>query len=92
MEPAIDILAKLDSILNNITSGYYNNEHEFQTDLFKTFQAAHDGHFRFAPDLISKALQFRRPVQIVSVSRDGVELPKVYTRRKQFAWFSEGQY
>lgn len=89
MEPAIDIVAKLNSILNNIKNRNYSNEHEFQTDLFMTFQAVHDGHFRFAPDLVSKALQFRRPVQIVSVSRDGVEVPNVYTRRKQSAWFSE---
>jgi hypothetical protein len=44
------------------------------------FQSVHDGHFRFAPDLLSKAVQFRRPVSIVSVSMDGVEVPKVYVR------------
>lgn len=78
--PAVDIFTDLNTILANIKAGMYKNEHEFQTDLFTTFQAVHDGHFRFAPDLLSKALQFRRPVQVVSVSRDGVELPKVYLR------------
>jgi hypothetical protein len=80
MEPAIDVYANFSLILNNIKSGHYSNEHEFQTHLFKTFQAVHDGHFRFSPDLLSKALLFRRPVEIVSVSRDGIEIPKVYTK------------
>lgn len=79
--PAIDIKASLNTIVTNIGAGKYATEHAFQTDLLKTFQAVHDGHFRFAPDLVAKALQFRRPVQIVSVSRDGVEIPKVYTRQ-----------
>lgn len=78
--PAIDIKGSLNKIISNITAGVYPTEHAFQTDLLKTFQAVHDGHFRFAPDLVTRALQFRRPVQIVSVSRDGVEVPKVYTR------------
>jgi hypothetical protein len=78
--PAIDIKKALNTIISNITAGIYATEHAFQTDLLKTFQAVHDGHFRFAPDLVTKALQFRRPVQIVSVSRDGVQVPKVYTR------------
>ncbi|KAE9375497.1 hypothetical protein N431DRAFT_463579 [Stipitochalara longipes BDJ] len=80
MEPAIDIHANLTLILNNIKDGNYKNEHEFQTHLFKTFQAVHDGHFRFSPDLLSKVFAFRRPVEIVSVSKDGTGIPKVYTK------------
>jgi len=44
------------------------------------FQSVHDGHFRFSPDLLSRALVFRRPMQVVSVSVDGVEVPRVYVR------------
>lgn len=40
----------------------------------------HDGHFRFVPDLIGKTVQFRRPVSVVSVSKDGIEIPRVYVR------------
>lgn len=82
MQPAIDIYANLSLILNNIKSGHYKNEHAFQPHLYKTFQAVHDGHFRFAPDLLTKALVFRRPIEIVSVSEDGIEVPKVYTKGK----------
>ncbi|KAL5321522.1 hypothetical protein ACEPPN_009481 [Leptodophora sp. 'Broadleaf-Isolate-01'] len=78
--PGVDIFASLHTILDNIKNGVYGNEHAFQTDLLILFQSVHDGHFRFSPDLLSRALVFRRPMQVVSVSRDGVEVPKVYLR------------
>lgn len=81
-EAAIDLWARFDGILDSIKVGNYSNEYEFQVDLYNTFNAAHDGHFRFAPDLLSKAVAFRRPIQLVSVSRDGTELPKIYIRGK----------
>jgi hypothetical protein len=66
-------------ILSNIKSGKYANEHAFQADLFRTVNLVHDGHFRFAPDLLSKAVSFGRPFPVVSVSKDGIEVPKVYS-------------
>lgn len=80
--PGIDIWGSLDDILRNIKRRRYSNEHAFLTDLFDTFNRVHDGHFRFLPDLLSKAVQFRRPVSLVSVSRDGNEVPKVYVKGK----------
>lgn len=79
---AVDIKAELNRILSDIKDRKYANEHAFQMDLFKVFQSVHDGHFRFLPDLISKALQFRRPVGLVSVSRDGIEIPRIYVDSK----------
>lgn len=78
--PAVDIWAEFDTILANIKGSKYSTEYEFQADLFRVFNLAHDGHFRFAPDLLSKAILFRRPISLVSVSIDGVSLPKVYNR------------
>jgi hypothetical protein len=86
MEPAIDIYANLSLILDSIQSLNYNNEHEFQTHLYKTVQAVPDSHFRFSPDLLIKALFFRRLTEIVSVSRDGVKIPKAYTKVNNFHW------
>ncbi|KAH7351211.1 hypothetical protein BKA65DRAFT_605684 [Rhexocercosporidium sp. MPI-PUGE-AT-0058] len=78
--PSVDIFARLYAILDNIKTGVYNNEHAFQTDLLLMFQSVHDGHFRFSPDLLSRALVFRRPIQVVSISLDGLEVPRVYLR------------
>ena len=84
-EPAVDIFAALDAIKTKI-NGTYANEHEFQEDLFLTFASVHDGHFRFSPDGLTRALSFGRTVPIVSVSLDGVELPKVYSYGKSHSW------
>ena len=91
MESAIDIYANISLMLDKIQNGNYDNEHEFYTHLYKSFQAVHDGHFRFSPDLLSKALLFRRPAETLSVSRDGVERPKVHTKGKQLSLVSEVQ-
>lgn len=51
-----------------------------QEKVFASFNLAHNGHFRFMPDLLGKALSFGRPRALVSVSSDGVEIPQVYLR------------
>jgi hypothetical protein len=51
-EPAADIGAGLATVLANITSGAYKTEYEFQAQLWKVINSAHDGHFRFLPDLL----------------------------------------
>ena len=77
-EPAVDVLASFNEVLANISSGAYTSEHDFQVHLLEVFMSVHDGHFRFAPDLLAKAITFRRPVGLASVSFDGLSEPKVY--------------
>jgi len=90
--PAVDIWGNFKKILSNIESGIYPNEHAFQADLFASFNAVHDGHFRFLPDLLSKAVSFSRPVSLVSVSKDGVKLPKIYERNDIIAFNDIGNF
>ncbi|KAB8073593.1 hypothetical protein BDV29DRAFT_201751 [Aspergillus leporis] len=78
LEPAVDIWAELDKVYNNVQADAYDGEYEFQADLFKAFNLAHDGHFRFFPDLLTKALTFNRNVGLVSVSLNGKNKPEVY--------------
>ena len=84
----MDIFAGFDAVLANISNGVYTNEYDFQSHLWPVFNTVHDGHFRFLPDLLSKAITFRRPYGVVSVSIDGVAPPKVYAYRKleTLAW------
>lgn len=57
----------------------YANEYEFQADLYAAFNLAKDGHFRYFPDLVAAALQFRRQdIALASVSLDGVAVPQIY--------------
>ncbi|KAE8354716.1 hypothetical protein BDV28DRAFT_155975 [Aspergillus coremiiformis] len=78
LEPAVDIWGELNQVIDNLKSDVYAGEYEFQADLFRVFNLAHDGHFRFFPDLLSGPLTFHRNVGLVSVSLDGKEKPQVY--------------
>jgi len=90
LQPPVDIWANFNTILQNIQNDVYSNEHAFQAELYATFNRVHDGHFRFFPDLLSKALIFSRPVSLVSVSKDGVATPKIYEKNDIIAYNAAG--
>ncbi|KAJ9136869.1 Peptidase S41 family protein [Pleurostoma richardsiae] len=79
MLPATDIEEGLDIISANAGLGTYASEYEFQLAIVELLVTAHDGHFAFRPDVF-KAFTFRNALafDIVSVSRDGIEMPKLY--------------
>ncbi|KAK2055612.1 peptidase S41 family protein [Colletotrichum caudatum] len=79
MLPAVDIEGGLDEISGKAEAGQYKSEYEFQLAIFKLIASAHDGHFAFRGDVF-KGFSFRNSLaaDIVSVSRDGVEVPKLY--------------
>ncbi|KAI0470050.1 hypothetical protein GGR56DRAFT_668271 [Xylariaceae sp. FL0804] len=79
LEPAVDVYAELAQVRSKIANGTYDTEYEFQADIFRVFNLAHDGHFRFFPDLLTGVIQFTRGVGLVSVSEDGLVVPKIYT-------------
>lgn len=76
--PAIDIIKEFQNITDSIESGIYEKEYEYATEVHRVVQQSHDGHFSFQPDILFNAFTFARTVQLVSVSIDGKELPKVY--------------
>jgi hypothetical protein len=85
LEPATDLLTGFSNVIANIKSGKYPNEYQFMVDLLKLVNSAKDGHFRFLPDILSKAFTFNRNVAIVSISMDG-GAPKIYTYGECFFW------
>ena len=78
LEPAVDIPAALQTVIDKLNNDTYANEYAFQADLFRTFNLAHDGHFRFFPDLLTSALRFSKNTALVSVSLNGTALPELY--------------
>lgn len=76
----VDIMAGLDNIRNNIATGVYKNEYDFEKDIASLFVKAHDGHLSFNGMAYSGAFRWRRSSQIalMSASKDGSELPKVW--------------
>ncbi|KAF3070975.1 putative peptidase s41 family protein [Daldinia childiae] len=83
--PAVDIQGSLDKILETAKQGRYESEYDFQVAITQTISAAHDGHFFYTPDVF-KAFTFenRLAQDIVSVSIDGVSLPKLYRFLQDF--------
>jgi hypothetical protein len=75
--PPHDILGYIASVKANLQSGKYANEYEFQEDLYQVFARAHDGHFVFYPDALTKALEFGRRKSLVSISEDGKSIPQI---------------
>ncbi|KAL0936191.1 peptidase s41 family protein [Colletotrichum truncatum] len=79
MLPPTDIEGGLTQIGEKATAGGYKSEYDFQLEIFQLFASAHDGHFAFRGDVF-KGFSFRNKLasDIVSVSRDGLEVPKLY--------------
>lgn len=79
MLPPVDILGGLDNISSTAVAGRFVSEYEFQLSIVELISSAHDGHFAFRPDVF-KAFIFRNSLvaDLVSVSRDGKEVPKLY--------------
>ncbi|KAM7207189.1 hypothetical protein V8F20_002455 [Naviculisporaceae sp. PSN 640] len=79
--PAYDMFDELAKIRANLVANKYKNEWEWQHDLYiKVFGPAHDGHFVFYPDALTRVFEWRRARSLISVSEDGISLPviKVY--------------
>lgn len=78
LQAAVDIYGELATIQAKLSNGSYANEYQFEFELYRVFQTAHDGHFRYSPTLVAGIFNFARPQPIVSVSVDGVSLPQLY--------------
>lgn len=85
--PAVDIMGTFDTIMANVTAGAYQSEYEFQLSISRLIAGAHDGHFGFRPDIF-KGFSFRNDLasDLISVSVDGVQAPKLYHLGKLLSW------
>ena len=83
--PAIDIVGRLDEIAAKADAEQYHGEYEFEVDIADVFDRACDGHLNYMPFLIEGISYFSNQ-QIVSISLDGQELPKVYTLCKLMSY------
>lgn len=76
--PPHDIFGYLASVKANLENNVYANEYEFQEDLYNVFAKAHDGHFVFYPDALTKAIEWGRQRSLISISEDGFSIPQIY--------------
>ncbi|KAJ5783114.1 Interphotoreceptor retinol-binding [Penicillium paradoxum] len=82
-QPAVDLLAGLTELQHWIDQGLFANEYEFELALNRLISSAHDGHLNLHGGMLENFI-FAAPVDIVSVSLDGLELPKVYVAHDLF--------
>lgn len=76
-QPAVDLIGGLQTIQSNVNSGTYKNEYEFEVAVQHLLFAAKDDHLDLVWGIFG-AFSFGAPYAIVSVSRDGIELPKIH--------------
>ena len=80
-QPGTDVIGGLDAIQLQINSGGYPNEYEFESAILRLVQSSHDGHLVFSGGA-SAVFSFTSPYQLLSISSDGIQMPRVYVAGK----------
>jgi len=77
--PGVDVIEGLVQMREKLRKGGYRTQYQFTTDLGALITASSDAHFSYVPAL-NFVFQFMRDFDVVSLSKDGVSLPKVYVK------------
>lgn len=83
-QPASDLLGNLEQIQSMINTNQFANQYEFEAALQSAIYATHDDHLSLAAGILG-VFSFGTRYRIVSLSKDGIELPKVYLSGKKFS-------
>ncbi|KAI1351610.1 hypothetical protein F5Y01DRAFT_314578 [Xylaria sp. FL0043] len=76
-QPSVDLRRGLQLIQDAAASSSFANQYEFEVALQRLIMAAHDSHLYLSAGILT-AFTFASPFDIVSLSIDGLETPKVY--------------
>jgi hypothetical protein len=76
-QPGIDLVGGLAEIQSNINRDVYQNQYEFEAALQALLISAHDLHLYMDAGILA-AFSFGSPIDLVSASVDGIQVPKVY--------------
>lgn len=72
-----DFIGALDKIRDDVNANKFKNEYDFEYAVQKAIQGTHDAHVALAYGILS-IFVFGAPYGLVSVSKDGVEVPQIY--------------
>ncbi|KAJ6109035.1 hypothetical protein N7486_001269 [Penicillium sp. IBT 16267x] len=78
LSPPVEILGGLATIRNMSTANVYKSQYDFDMDLTRLILSANDGHFSLEPCSFG-ILVWQTETTLVSISSDGVQIPKLYT-------------
>ena len=74
---AVDIIGGLEALQTKVSNGTLTGQYEFDLALQLLFSSAYDEHFRISAGVYG-LFSFQLSQTVVSVSSDGVQLPKLY--------------
>ncbi|KAL2044482.1 hypothetical protein N7G274_003187 [Stereocaulon virgatum] len=79
--PAVDLVGGLNKIKKTVATGGYGTEYDFELDIYTLINTAKDGHLGYISERIARSPNIHRhsgDVSLVSVSLDGLQVPKIY--------------
>ena len=76
-QPPVDLFGGLEKIKDQVKAGGFKSEYDFEVAVQKLILATHDAHINLAYGVLS-IFTFGSPYGLVSVSTDGVALPKLF--------------
>lgn len=80
----VDLLGSMQQLRDQVSSGAFSSEVDFQTNLTALIGQAHDGHLLFLGDALNVFIYERAGVgNLVSISEDGSSIPQVYVLSMQ---------
>ncbi|MCJ1281117.1 hypothetical protein MMC26_000435 [Xylographa opegraphella] len=86
---AVDIMGKFETLRTKVSNGTITGQYEFDLELQLLLRSAHDEHFRIAAGVYG-LFSFQLSQHVVSVSPDGIQLPKPYALPDIMAKESQG--
>ncbi|KAI9667445.1 MAG: hypothetical protein M1821_000261 [Bathelium mastoideum] len=72
-----DLIGGIQDIKRKLSSGGIQSQYDFESAFVQLISSAHDGHLN-TMTCLAGAITFQRDVSLVSVSTDGVEVPKIF--------------
>ncbi|KAL7933113.1 hypothetical protein V8C35DRAFT_304951 [Trichoderma chlorosporum] len=77
LSSTIDLFGGMSNIRDRASANLYSSQYDFDLDVSNLISFANDGHLAIQP--CSFVIAFINSVQLVSLSTDGVAIPKLYT-------------
>lgn len=74
---SVDVMGSIQAIQDGIDSNAFSNQYEFELALQKLIFATRDEHVFLLAGIIN-VFTFASPRNVVSVSTDGIDIPKLY--------------
>lgn len=76
-QAAVDLIGGLGQIQQDIDNDAFPNQYAFEATLQNLIYSAHDSHLQLTSGILA-AFSFASPYNIVSLSVDGIQDPKIY--------------